>query len=173
LWLIYRYSREDILLGIAVALGICVVGYGLFDWRGSSDMHRIYVYKSAFNMWKDHMLCGVGFGEWELIYNSTYRLKSEVQGLIHAHNTYLMFLSGTGIIGIIAFLNIFAQMHKVFFDNVKAHRMYYVVGIAGTTLFLLHAMVDSTFSIRYITRFIWMMFAVYLIDFGWKKEGVL
>jgi len=170
LWLIYRYSREDILLGIAVALGICVVGYGLFDWRGSSDMHRVYVYTSAFNMWKDHMLCGVGFGEWESVYNSAYRLKSEVLGLIHAHNMYLMFLSAIGIIGTISFLNILMQMYKRFLGNIKMRRMYYLVGLVGLTSFLLHAVTDSTYSIRYVTRFIWLMFAVYQINFA-AKEG--
>lgn len=172
LWLIYRYSREDILLGIAVALGICAVGYGLFDWRGSSDMHRVYVYTSAFNMWKDHMLCGVGFGEWESVYNSAYRLKTEVQGLFHAHNMYLMFLSATGIIGTISFLNIFMQMYQIFWCNIKKYKKYYLVGFVGLSLFLLHGVTDSTFSIRYITRFTWMMFAIYLLDYNKKDKEV-
>ena len=165
LWLIYRYSEEDILLGIAGALVIVVAGVVLFDWRGNSDMHRIYVYKSAYNMWKDHFLCGAGFGEWNVVYNSMYRLKTEVQGLIHAHNMYLMFLSGTGIIGTVVFLNIFVRMYRNFLSYVKVRRMYFLVGMVGMSIFLLHAVVDSAFSIRYVARCVWMMLAVYQIDF--------
>lgn len=69
-----------------------------------SNTERIDVWKANIAMFKENPILGVGYGVNEEIIGQYYEklgIKQEFGG--HAHNNYLQFLSGTGILGFLAF----------------------------------------------------------------------
>ncbi|MBE9504679.1 MAG: O-antigen ligase family protein [Proteobacteria bacterium] len=95
----------------------------LLDSDFQSNKERIYIWKTSVRMASDHPLVGVGAGNWgekaaehyfPLIEKETgYKLT----GHGHAHNTYLTWLSESGIPGLLLFLT---------FWSLVVRRLFYV-----------------------------------------------
>lgn len=82
----------------------------LSDPNFSSNKERVYMWKAAIEMFKEHPLSGVGKGNWKKAAKETYfpRFKNEwpvFGAYAHAHNTYLTWLAETGFIGLLLFLS--------------------------------------------------------------------
>lgn len=82
----------------------------LSDPNFASNKERVYMWKAAIEMFKEHPIAGVGKGNWGKEAKENYfpRFKNEwpVFGAhAHAHNSYLTWLAETGIIGLILFLS--------------------------------------------------------------------
>lgn len=76
-----------------------------FDTKtNTSNLGRIWVWKSSLDMYLDHPINGVGLNNWGLYYRSGYQYPEETQNLSHAHSNYMHLLAETGTIGFIAFL---------------------------------------------------------------------
>ena len=101
----------------------------LFDRDFQSNKERIYVWKTAVRMASDHPFVGVGAGNWgekaaehyfPLIEKETdYKLT----GHSHAHNTYLTWLSESGIPGLLLFLLFwFLVVKRLFYVKSKVER---------------------------------------------------
>ena len=90
----------------------------LFDLNFSSNAQRLIIWETAIMMAKDHPLIGVGPGNWEKeavvnyfpIIEKETRRKMPAYG--HAHNTYLTWLSESGIPGLLLFLTFWALVVK-------------------------------------------------------------
>lgn len=83
----------------------------IWDMEHPSNKARIYIWKAAIEMFKDNPLTGIGRGNWkkEAIDNYYPRFEGEWQPApptyAHAHNSYLMWLAETGIVGLLLFLS--------------------------------------------------------------------
>ena len=76
-----------------------------FDTKtNTSNLGRIWVWKSSLDMYLDHTINGVGLNNWGRYYRSGYQYSEETQNLSHAHSNYMQLLAETGTIGFIAFL---------------------------------------------------------------------
>ena len=76
-----------------------------FDTKtNTSNLGRIWVWKSSLDMYLDHPINGVGLNNWGRYYRSGYQYSEETQNLSHAHSNYMQLLAETGTIGFIAFL---------------------------------------------------------------------
>ena len=69
-----------------------------------SNADRIWVWKSALDMLRDHPATGVGFGQFKVRYLAEYKYAQESQKLTHAHNNFLQVSAENGIIGLAGFL---------------------------------------------------------------------
>ena len=69
-----------------------------------SNADRIWVWKSALDMLRDHPATGVGFGQFKVRYQAEYKYAQESQKLTHAHNNFLQVSAENGIIGLAGFL---------------------------------------------------------------------
>lgn len=69
-----------------------------------SNTQRIDVWKANIEMFREHPILGVGYGVNEELIGDYYAKLGIVQEFGgHAHNNYLQFLSGTGLLGFLAY----------------------------------------------------------------------
>lgn len=74
------------------------------DTTHSSNSARVQVWKANFEIFKENPILGIGYGVNEDVIDNYYPRLGIVDGFHgHAHNTFLQFLSGTGILGFICF----------------------------------------------------------------------
>jgi putative inorganic carbon (HCO3(-)) transporter len=126
-----------------------------FDVRGVdindanyAVLERLAHWQAAESMVRYHPWLGVGFGNYEPVYPA-YRLLNWPQPLGHAHNIYLNLLAETGIIGLVAYIVLWAS---VFWQTWQATRLAGVwqrslaVGLFGTWAHLAaHQFVDKLY----------------------------
>lgn len=108
-----------------------------------SNTQRLDVWKANLAMFKDHPILGVGYGVNEELITAYYGKLGIVQEFGgHAHNNYLQFLSGTGLIGFIsytAFTLIFLWMSVKLLRTLKQGTTAYglTLGAFGAQIALL------------------------------------
>ena len=77
----------------------------LFDLNYYSNLQRLELWRANFEIFKDHPIFGAGFGRTDQIVQLYHdRLGHKEAILSHAHNSYLQYLAGTGIVGLLFFL---------------------------------------------------------------------
>ena len=77
------------------------------DTHYQSNTERILIWHSAFNMFKDHPITGVGLGQYKDNYQHKYiSPKAKEPQLSHAHNNFMQMLAENGIIGFAGFLTL-------------------------------------------------------------------
>ena len=69
-----------------------------------SNADRIWAWRSALDMLREHPATGVGFGQFKVRYLAEYKYAQESQKLTHAHNNFLQVSAENGIIGLAGFL---------------------------------------------------------------------
>lgn len=131
------------------------------------DTERVALWKANFMMFKNHPLLGVGYGQNRYLLRSYY----DQMGLpadqfeSHAHNQYLHFLSGTGILGLICYASF---LFGVFYLSTKAYHaippeQFWRKGlslgsIGGQICFIVGGITESNFEhskVRYAMMIIW------------------
>lgn len=95
------------------------------DPNFASNKERVYIWKAAIEMFREHPIAGVGKGNWAKEAKNNYfpRFKSEwpvFGAFAHAHNVYLTLLAETGIIGLLLFLSFWLSAAWLIFSNVQA-----------------------------------------------------
>lgn len=107
-----RKTAVTAIVAVAVTLGIGLTTSEKFRSRvesitsltNQSNSERLDVWRANVAMFKDHPILGVGYGANEDLITQYYDklgIKQEFGG--HAHNNYLQFLSGTGLLGFLAY----------------------------------------------------------------------
>ncbi len=166
---ITRGLTEKLII-ITCVLCFCIFGYvyGPTLWKSlfarRYDMERVYAYTAEFNMWKDHMLNGVGFACWRDLYLHKYHLPQAKEQLMHGHNIFMHFLSSTGIVGIsglLAFL--FSWIYSMYRKDV------FYFGLVAVLAFCIQEMTDANFIIKYHSRVFWL--CLYLFQVKWFNNS--
>ncbi|WP_437796019.1 O-antigen ligase family protein [Mitsuokella multacida] len=83
---------------------VLVIGaFSRVDKLSRSNNHeRILLWTSSYHMWKDHKIIGIGLANWKVAYEKEYILPEvKEHDLTMPHNVFMIFLSQTGIIGIL------------------------------------------------------------------------
>jgi len=90
-------------------------------FRGSSlkENPRYKLWGIALSVWKRNMLFGTG--EFPLVYHEVAG-KSTYQLLSHAHNVYLQILVTNGIVGLVAFINLFLAIFQKLIVDFKVNK---------------------------------------------------
>ena len=74
------------------------------DTMHSSNSARVQVWKANLEIFKENPILGIGYGVNEDVIDNYYPRLGIVDGFHgHAHNTFLQFLAGTGILGFLCF----------------------------------------------------------------------
>lgn len=122
------FGKITIIIGV---LCISVLSYLAINpslWGRNYDNERLLIYKSSINMWYDHPVFGVGLEQWKYYYKEQYiSPKAKEPNLSHPHNTFLYFLTGSGIIGALGYIifTIFCIIYLIRnYLNNRNHMMY-------------------------------------------------
>lgn len=75
------------------------------DIKRSYDNERILMWKSSWQMWKDHKLYGVGLWHWNEEYKAHYiSTEAREPNLSFPHNIFVSFFSMTGLLGGVGYI---------------------------------------------------------------------
>jgi O-antigen ligase len=89
----------------------------------SSNSERIFIWKIASEMIKEHPITGVGRGGWQRevknVYYPKYKDKHTFTDstFVHAHNVYLSILAETGLIGLLLFFALWGGILWILVTN--------------------------------------------------------
>lgn len=94
------------------------------DPNFASNKERVYMWKAAIEMFKEHPLAGVGKGNWSKEAKENYfpcfKKEWPVFGAFaHAHNVYLTLLAETGGIGLLLFLLFWSSIAWALFAGIS------------------------------------------------------
>lgn len=136
--------------------------------ESQSTNERVLYWKANLQIFKDYPVLGIGYSQ-NNVHVKEYLKKAGVEWLsgAHAHNQYIHFLSGTGILGLSCFLAflvfvfypIFMALLKMKKKKIFSDHYYLLMGIfAGMMCFMIAAMTESNFSIAK-NRFMFLFIA--------------
>lgn len=163
IFFLYKKNRTlGLLLAVLIPCSVYLCHTELLSFlhRGY-DGERLLLYKASVKMWLDYPIFGTGFADWRILYNGPYYPAGAKEYLFHSHNTFLHILSASGIVGLFGYLFFLCSFVSKCVRNIKAGRCYAWIGLSAFIVFILHSFVDSSFSIKYIQRFFWLMFFIY------------
>lgn len=168
--IILIYSRKNLKAFGAVIAILAVVG-GVFvtalnsaatsttvaDMRAKSDSERILVWTSAFNMFKDNPIFGVGYGQYKDAYQNKYISPyAKEKYLEHAHSNLLQMLASCGIVGATAFLYMWGYLTyyslRRWFRDKKFEWLLYFCVLWGT---MLHGLTEFNFETSVTSKIFW------------------
>lgn len=101
---------------------------------------RSLIWSTSFNIFKDHPLFGIGFGNFPIFYQRYLKVPSEIFG--HAHNDFLNVAVNAGIVGFLAFIFMWVVFLKNILRRYKEKKESYskaliLGGVLSVTAFLL------------------------------------
>ena len=113
-----------------------------------SILERLAHWQAAVAMWRDHFWLGVGIGNYAAVY-SQYALPVWDDALGHAHNYYLNIASEAGLLGLLAFLQVWtAALVTAWRSGTGLHGRSAGIslGILGALVYLIaHSLFDNLF----------------------------
>ena len=105
-------------------------------------------WQAALNMLTDHPWTGVGFSNYQPLYEQ-YRLLNWPMPLGHAHNIYLNVAAETGIIGLGLYLLLWISVFSLTFRTIRRAQEFdraVAVGLMGAWIYLgTHMLVDNLY----------------------------
>lgn len=131
------------------------------------DTERAVLWRSNLMIFKDHLLFGVGYGQnkyWLRSYYDKQGLPSD-QFVSHAHNQYIHFLAGTGLLGFLCYLAFLGSNLWMAFIAYRRtppsdswHRGLALGALGAQLCLILGGLTESNFEhskVRYAGCFIW------------------
>lgn len=142
----------------------------IFQGGDTSTSYRVSIYMASYDMLRDHLLTGVGLGNFKVLYNA-YAYSAAKS--FHAHNTVLMVFIELGLMGLLAWLYMMFVWTREVVSSQKTDNewSYYAfaafAGVLGCTL---QGMVDHIWHNYDILFFYFFMIAFGFIASNIAKE---
>ncbi|WP_243638784.1 O-antigen ligase family protein [Lucifera butyrica] len=127
------------------------------DTHFEPNTERVLMLKSAWRMFLDHPLVGVGLDRWQYYYRHQYVSPlAHEPGVDSPHNNFAMYLDETGIIGLSAFIGLFAAVLLSLYKDFKSRSDWFALIAFSVVLgFLLGGLTDHTFRMMNVIRLMW------------------
>lgn len=160
-------------LGLAAFFLVPAIQERALQFMSSSsyDSERVWIWKANWQMFLDHPIFGVGYGENTQALPQYYKKISAPEGLIvsHSHNQFLNILSGLGILGFLSYLWVFIKFlslsWKAFRRSKSVSAPIWLQGLAlgaftAQISFLVGGLTESNFEhskVRYVLLIVWAL----------------
>lgn len=148
------------------------------DLNYQSNSERFLLWRSSYNMFKDHPLFGIGVGQFSKQYSEHYILpQAKEPSLPHAHNNFIHMLGETGIVGIIGFLVLIGYF--LWFGIYHWYKKNNIVGlmlVASLVGLLLQGMTEFNFGNAAVMKLFWLLagcFVQYVLIDNKEKSSEL
>lgn len=176
--MLFPKRKAALLSGAASAFGVLIFIFSaafrmrileVFDFNYASLINRLNLWSANIAMFKDFPLLGVGYGKNEdlaLTYLDRLAINTRFTG--HAHNTFIQFLSGTGLVGTVIYTAISVLL---LVENYKlmrggephSPRTALFFGLFIAQIFLhLSGLTECSFKDAEVTHFAVVIFALIL-----------
>lgn len=171
---LYDRSIKKILFLIVFSVGTSLVFFNspqLQNRAGSitsttlqSNTERLLMWESAYKMFKDHPIFGVGIGQYSTKYLSEYKSPEAKEKQNHCHNNFLQMLAENGVVGFIGFCLLFGYILLSSFKNALFKSSPYYVLIFGSTLaLLLQGFTEYNFGNSAVIKYYWTTLGCLLV----------
>jgi hypothetical protein len=165
-------KKIAVLLLVFILSAVTVFGFTTNYLKRSYDPERVLLLTSAYHMWQDHKLYGVGIGRWNEVYRSKYILPGAKEPtLTLPHNNIANFFSGSGILGgggFVIFMLSSLVCLILAIQKRKENRYSYAMLWVWIALSV-HGMVDNSMFGRYNDRLFFAMWGLTLAAFQQEK----
>lgn len=130
-----------------------------------SNTERILIWKSAWNMFKDHPILGVGLGQYTVNYQQKYILpQAKEPNLGHAHNNFMQMLAENGIVGFAGFIVMFGYIIlKNSIEWIKTKNVYALMIIVSTVCLILQGFTEYNVGNSAIIKMYWLILGLVVI----------
>lgn len=139
-----------------------------------SNSERLLMWNSAWNMFKDHPVLGVGLGQYTDNYQQKYiSPKAKEPNLKHAHSNFMQMLAENGIIGFFSFVIMFGY---IIINNLKKYmhnkNPYSIIIAAMSLSLLLQGVTEFNFGNSAVVKVYWLLLGCCLVLMNYynKKE---
>ena len=147
---------------------------GQLNYQSNSE--RILLWQSAYHMFEDHPLLGVGFGQFKKAYQTQYVLpEAKEPWLGHAHNNFMQLLAECGALGGVAFLSMWGYF--VYFSIIgwrREKKIIYIFLFTVVMATMLHGLTEYNMGNSMVTKLYWFLLGISLqlinIDKGMVTE---
>jgi len=130
---------------------------------------RLLVWQGAWRMFVDHPIVGVGPGNFENVYHSSYMSPKAKEHLGHAHNSFLQILAENGIVGFGGFIVMFGYILVYLYKRGIGRKNPLALAVfLATIAFLIQGLTEFNFGDSTVIRMYWFLLGLAAIDF---KEG--
>lgn len=185
LWRRRAFYRGAIALAIAGLLAFATLPpfrvrvSSIFSTQNIENRDRITLWTANWEIFKDHPIVGIGYTENERRIEEYYSRMGVVKGFHgHAHNVYLQFLSGTGLLGLLCYLYIVGYFLLLSYrlwketPEEKSWEKALLLGALGAQLSLhIGALTQNNFSDTEVNHnFIFILAMVSAISASRRKE---
>lgn len=135
-----------------------------FD-KYQSNTERILIWQSAWNMFKDHPILGVGLGQYAESYQKEYiSPQAKEPNLEHAHNNFMQMLAENGIVGFTGFIIMFGYIIlKNFIDWLKTKNIYALMIISSTICLFLQGFTEYNVGNSAVIKMYWFTFGLLVV----------
>lgn len=139
--------------------------FSISDSTNQSNSERLLMWNSAWNMFADHPIVGVGVENYEKQYQNIY-ISSEAKerNQKHAHNNILHIAASAGIIGLTAYISMFGYfLYESFRNWWFEKRIGALMFFIATLGFCIHGLTDYNLgNIAALPKIYWIILSVYL-----------
>lgn len=169
--LLYYLLKRNKLAMLCLALFI-LAGAGLSQYKPFTDRlatitntkyqsntERLLIWNSAYTMFKDHPVLGVGLGQYKDNYQKKYiSPKAKEPYLSHAHNNFLQMLAENGVVGFVGFLTLITCFIGYSFKRFWQERNPYALMMSMSTLALvLQGFTEYNFGNSAVMKSFWLV----------------
>lgn len=135
-----------------------------FD-KYQSNTERILIWQSAWNMFKDHPILGVGLGQYTENYQQKYiSPQAKEPKLGHAHNNFMQMLAENGIVGFAGFVIMFGY---IIFKNLiawlKTRNVYALMIVSATVCLLLQGFTEYNVGNSAVIKMYWLVLGLLVV----------
>ena len=132
-----------------------------------SNTERILIWQSAWNMFKEHPILGVGLGLGQ--YTKNYQQKyisphAKEPNLTHAHNNFMQMLAENGIVGFAGFVIMFGY---IIFKNLivwfKTRNVYALMIVSATVCLLLQGFTEYNVGNSAVIKMYWFVLGLLIL----------
>lgn len=172
--LTYKRSKKPfVVLAVVILLSIGVfsMNQGLAerltsigDINQTANIERIYMWQSAWKMFSEEPIVGLGLGQFQHFYSTEYHYlmpSSKEPNYAHPHNVLMTFLSETGLLGVVGFVGFYVFVLKDLFRRYRLESsLLTVVAFLAVVGFLVAGMTDNVFAMVTVMRFMSLMIGI-------------
>ncbi len=166
--LMLYYLSQKRTLAIWVTCLLIVAGVGLTQYEpfvqrletinAAQNTERFLMWHSAYHMFEDHPVLGVGLGQYKDNYQQKYiSPEAKEPELAHAHNNFMQMLAENGAVGFTGFLALLGAFIGVSFYRFWKYRNPYALIMCASTLALVvQGMTEYNFGNSAVMKCFWL-----------------
>lgn len=135
--------------------------YSMTDITNQSNSERVFLWKSAVQMFVDKPFFGVGLGRFEKVYLENYISPFAKERLGHAHNNFMHILAENGIVGLLGFLVLFSYIVIDSYTKYRTQKhLWGGVVFFVTISLLIQGLTEFNFGDSAVIRMYWFILGI-------------